>query len=33
MKKLCEFIRTLPATDRAADYAVYADSVNAVGAD
>ena len=33
MKKLCEFIRTLPATDLAADYAVYADSINAVGAD
>ena len=33
MKKLCEFIRELPATDKAEAFAVYADSVNAVGVD
>ena len=33
MKKLCEFIRELPATDKAAAFGVYPDSVNAYGAD
>lgn len=33
MKKLCEFIRELPATDKAAAFGVYPESVNAVGAD
>ena len=33
MKKLCEFIRELPATDKAAAFGVYPESVNAYGAD
>ena len=33
MKKLCDFIRELPATDKAAAFGVYPDSVNAIGAD
>ena len=33
MKKLCEFIRELPATDKAAAFGVYPESVNAHGAD
>ena len=33
MKKLCEFIRELPATDKAAAFGVYPESVNAYGSD
>ncbi len=33
MKKLCEFIKKLPATDTAAAFGVYPESVNAVGPD
>ncbi len=33
MKKLCEFIKKLPATCEAAAFGVYPESVNAVGAD
>ena len=33
MKKLCEFICALPATDKAAAFGVYPESVNAIGGD
>ena len=33
MKKLCDFINKLPAVDTAADFCVYPESVNAIGAD
>ena len=33
MKKLCDFIHALPATDTASSFGVYPDSVNAIGSD